>query len=125
MIESVLAGLAVELLKRAADRAGQDDLVQFLADRLDIDLHDHVAPWDKIHELPDEPGTIYVWRFHEDVSDERIAAYEAQVEDEFVEKYNTTPRALHFFLREFETLEDELTAEDVRELVEPWLQQNL
>ncbi|MDY6770013.1 MAG: hypothetical protein SVU88_03500 [Candidatus Nanohaloarchaea archaeon] len=126
MIESILAGIAVELLKKAAARTGHDDAFALLADKTGVDLADRAAPWDKIHDLPDDPGTVYVWRFDDDISDERLAAIESRVEDEFVSKYSTEPRALHFFLRECEAVEDELAAEDVRELVEPWLrQQNL
>jgi len=89
-------------------------LVKMLADILQVDVN----PVNRIHELEDDPSTAYLWDL--DCSDRQLMELTNRVREEFVKKNNRDPRALHLIRNDVSSL-DELSEDQVRESVQPWL----
>jgi len=89
-------------------------LVKNLASILGVDVN----PVNRIHELEDDPSTAYLWDL--DCSDRQLMELTSRVREEFVKKNNRDPRALHLIRNDVSSL-DELSEDQVRESVQPWL----
>jgi len=89
-------------------------LVKMLARFLRVDVN----PVNRIHELEDDPSTAYLWDL--DCSDRQLMQLTGRVREEFVRKNNRDPRALHLIRNDVSSL-DELSEDQVRESVKPWL----
>jgi hypothetical protein len=86
-----------------------------LANVLGVDVN----PVNRIHELEDDPSTAYLWNL--DCSDRQLMELTSQAREDFVRKNNRDPRALHLIRNDVSSL-DELSEDQVREVVQPWLQ---
>jgi len=89
-------------------------LVKMLANVLGVDVN----PVNRIHKLEDDPSTAYLWDL--DCSDRQLMELTSRVREEFVRKNNRDPRALHLIRNDVSSL-DELGEDQVREVVQPWL----
>jgi len=108
--------LAFKLLRSKYGDISDEDLVELIAEKLDVELN--TDPVNHIHELEDSADKCFVWDV--DMTDRQIIEFTNQFKSEFVKKYNHDPSALHFVRNDINSIE-ELSPGEVRTRVQPWL----
>jgi len=108
----------IELLKSKYPGLSNRDLVQIVAEQLEVELQND--PVQKIHELEDSPDKMFLWSM--DMTDTQVIEFTQKVYSEFVQKYNRDPQSLHLIRNDVDGVES-LSPDEVRERVEPWLNQ--
>lgn len=124
MLNAIISGLIVNGLTKLAEWYGPEDAIDKLAEKFDVDLKAKVNPVEQVHDLPDEDGTVYLWRMPDATPQQRMDLQE-RMRKEFVQTYHRDPKALHLFVTDEVDEIKELDPETIRDKLEPWLDDNL
>lgn len=108
--------LALKLLRSKYGDVSNEDLVKLIAEDLNVELSSD--PVNKIHELTDRSDKCYVWDL--DATDQQTIELTRKVRDGMIKKYGRDPKALHIIRNDVSDV-SELSPEEVRSRVEPWL----
>lgn len=112
--------IALRLLRSKYGTKSKAEIVGRFAQDLGIDLEEEFnkSPVDYIHELENSSDKAYLWSL--DCTDQQLLEFSNKVQSAFVEKYNRDPEALHFIRNDVDDV-SELSPAEIRERVEPWL----
>ena len=106
----------IQYLKHHFDLKNDRAVVDEIADILDV----QISPVNRIHELEDSSDKLYLWDL--DCTDEQCVELAQKIKNKYIKTKNRDPNALHIVRNDIQGVE-EMSPAQVREIVEPWLNQ--
>jgi len=113
----------IELLKSKYPELTDKDLLEIVAGQLEIDLEEEYDsnPIDELLQIEDDSSTcVFV---DVDMTDQQVREFSQKFYSEYVRKYSRDPKGL-FLIRNDITGVSEMSPSEIRERVEPWLNDN-
>lgn len=103
-----VAELIDELRGEGEDGKDRVKYLSEVAEELDVDLEEHFDsnPVEKIYELDDEPGKLYLWKLPSEWSEQQRDNLFARLVSSYREKFSRDPKAAHLLLTELDELKD-------------------
>lgn len=121
--EEVL-GYAIQRLPAEPERVASALNGEPISDAAISELVDRRELWpdpiERVAHLDDDPTSCYLWILSDDATEDDRISLAVEFEEEYIRENRNEPQALHLIVRDVEEIR-ELSAEEVRRHIKPWL----
>ena len=124
IINGIAEKMVVKNLKNKTNKQ-KELFVKALCEEIGIDIPENkVSPVSNFLELKNNPNSLFVWKFKEEVSDTELTNIFEQLKEAYIQKHGSDPESIHFFTKDVDYIK-EFDKEEVMDLLMPWIKSKI